>query len=85
MNITLIIPVYNEVQAINSIVDRVIKFLNNRSNFDCILVNDGSTDGTEEYLSKLHHEKIQVLHKKNGGYGSAIKFASKYVKSIFLQ
>ena len=30
MNITLIIPVYNEVQAINSIIDRVIKFLNER-------------------------------------------------------
>ena len=83
MNITLIIPIYNEVQAINSIIDRVIKFLNDRNNFDCILVNDGSIDGTEKFLSKLHHNKIQVLHKKNGGYGSAIKFASKYVKSNF--
>ena len=83
MNITLIIPIYNEVEAINSIIDRVIKFLNDRSNFDCILVNDGSIDGTEKFLSKLHHNKIQVLHKKNGGYGSAIKFASKYVKSNF--
>lgn len=83
MKITIIIPVYNEIKGINSVIDQLKKFLQSRTNYDFIIVNDGSTDGTAEILSKNSHDKIAVVHKKNGGYGSAIKYGSKYVETEY--
>ena len=83
MKITLIVPIYNEIKGIKNSILTLENFLNNRNNFNCIIVNDGSTDGTEEHLKKITHERIKVLHKVNGGYGSAIKFASKYIETKY--
>ena len=83
MNYTLIIPIYNEINNIKNSITILKNFLKIRKNFNCIIVNDGSTDGTENYLSKINHERISVINKTNVGYGSAIKFASKYVKTKY--
>ena len=83
MNYTLIIPIYNEINNIKNSIAVLENFLKNRKNFNCIIVNDGSTDGTEDYLNKINHERIRVLDKVNGGYGSAIKYGSKYVETKY--
>lgn len=83
MKITLIIPVFNEIKAIDSIIQRVTNYLDNNTNFDCIIINDGSNDGTENNLTKIKHDKIKVLNKENGGYGSAIKYGSTHVKTDY--
>lgn len=83
MRITLIIPIFNEINAIESMLKRVSDFLNFRDNFDCIIVNDGSTDGTEKKLSEFTHNKVKIINKENGGYGSAIKYGSKFIKTDY--
>ena len=54
MKLTLIIPIFNEIKAIELMLKRVSDFLNSRDNFDCILVNDGSTDGTEKKIIRIY-------------------------------
>ncbi len=69
--ISIIIPVYNTKKYL----ERCIESVRNQTykNLEIILVDDGSTDGTgdlcDEY--KKLDSRIVVLHKENGGQGTA--------------
>ena len=69
--ISIIVPIYN----VELYVERCIESILNQSlsDFDLILVDDGSTDKSGEicegYAKK--DSRIQVIHKKNGGLSSA--------------
>ncbi|MBU0715942.1 MAG: glycosyltransferase family 2 protein [Verrucomicrobia bacterium] len=39
--------------------------------YEVIIVNDGSTDGTKKILDNLHHEKLTVIHTQNHGPAAA--------------
>ncbi|RME88300.1 MAG: glycosyltransferase family 2 protein [Anaerolineae bacterium] len=72
MNLSVIIPVYNEVDSIEEILRRVrATGLPN----EIIVVDDGSTDGTREILARLDgKDGIRViLHEKNQGKGAAVR------------
>lgn len=71
MNLSIIIPVYNEVGNISEIIKRVqAQGLAN----EIIVVDDGSTDGTRDILKELNgREKLRViLHECNQGKGAAV-------------
>jgi glycosyltransferase involved in cell wall biosynthesis len=71
MKLSVIIPVYNEVNNISEIVKRVqaIKLAS-----EIIIVDDGSRDGTGEILQKLDGKrKVRVIRQeKNQGKGAAV-------------
>lgn len=71
MNLSVVIPVYNEVSNIREILTRV---QGTRLAKEIIVVDDGSTDGTREILDKLNGKgKIRViLHEMNKGKGAAV-------------
>lgn len=77
--ISVVIPVYNEVNTIKEIIKRVQSVDLAK---EIIVVDDCSTDGTREILDQLkEQEEITVLfHKKNQGKGAALKTAFKQVK-----
>ncbi|HLA07225.1 MAG TPA: glycosyltransferase, partial [Anaerolineales bacterium] len=68
MNLSVIIPVYNEVESIKVILGRV---QDTKLAKEIIVVDDGSTDGTREVLRKLDGKRgIHVLlHPRNKGKG----------------
>ncbi len=72
MKLSVIIPVYNEVDNIEEILKRV-KATKKAS--EILVVDDGSQDGTREVLKKLDgKEKVRViLHEKNQGKGAAVR------------
>ena len=72
MKLTVIIPIYNEVNTIHSILNRV---LSTGLAAEIILVDDGSSDGTRDLLPSLNDNKgIRViLHDKNQGKGAAVR------------
>jgi glycosyltransferase involved in cell wall biosynthesis len=73
MQISVVIPVYNEVSTIREIVVRVQAVDLEK---EIIIVDDGSTDGTRELLQEitLSHENVRVLyHDRNQGKGAALR------------
>lgn len=72
MELSVIIPVYNEVESIHEIVNRV---KNTKLASEIILVDDGSIDGTRELLKEMDgKDNVRViLHEKNQGKGAAVR------------
>lgn len=72
MKLSVIIPVYNEVESIETILKRVQA---TRLVHEIIVVDDGSTDGTRDVLKKLDGRKgvRVILHEKNQGKGGAVR------------
>lgn len=65
---TLIIPVYNEKNIIETTYEK-IKYLTNMA--EIIFVDDGSTDGTCEFLENVKNIKL-IKNQHNLGKGSSI-------------
>ena len=66
------LPVYNEVDSVNAVLDQVLKYSPH-----VLVVDDGSTDGTSELLDE--RRDIEVLrHDPNRGYGAALRTAFDY-------
>ncbi|KAF0107455.1 MAG: putative glycosyltransferase [Anaerolineaceae bacterium] len=72
MNLTVIIPVYNEAKTIEEIVRRVQK---TGLADEIVIVDDGSTDGTRGLLAALDGTpNLRVLlHDRNRGKGAAVR------------
>lgn len=74
MNLSVLIPVYNEKDTIREIIRRV-----NATGLvsEIVVVDDGSRDGTREILAELDgkdHVRV-ILHQKNSGKGAALRTA----------
>lgn len=73
MKISVIIPVYNSIKYLSECVDSVLnqRFSSmNGDDVEIILVDDGSTDGSEKICDDYainYPQKIKVIHQKNSG------------------
>ena len=82
--LSIIVPVYNEVRTVRSVIDRLIA-IDLPVAREIIVVNDGSTDGTREALASAEREivesrilspesRLKVIHvEQNAGKGAAIR------------
>ncbi len=76
--ISVLIPVFNEIQFLEEILKRVeaVNFCN--LNKEIVLVDDGSTDGTRELLKKIGEANPDYFidfHAENMGKGAALRTA----------
>ncbi len=81
--LTIIIPVLNEINTIDKILDEV-----NKINFiekQIILVDDFSTDGTRELIKQKLYKKVNkvIYNEKNFGKGYSIKIAQNFIEGEF--
>ena len=69
--ISVIVPVYNVKPYLEKCFASIAG--QNWRNLEIILVDDGSTDGSGDLCEKLagQDSRVRVIHKKNGGLGSA--------------
>lgn len=72
---SIVIPVYNEVDAVIETLHGIEKALGSISSpWELIVVDDGSTDGTYEKLQSEKISKLKLIrHTDNRGYGAALK------------
>ena len=66
------LPVFNEVKTVDAVLDEVKRYSDN-----VLVVDDGSTDGTLELLTRRDDILLEV-HAANRGYGAALSTAFQY-------
>src|ERR671925_336779 len=83
MNLSIVIPVYNEVENIGEILKRV---QSTKLAKEIIVVDDGSQDGTRAALQKLDGKRRVhvILHERNQGKGAAVVTGLKAAKGDVL-
>ncbi|QMV69779.1 glycosyltransferase [Sphingobacterium paramultivorum] len=69
--LSIIIPVYNAEKYLNACIGSILS--QSFRDFEIILVNDGSTDGSGAICDSftIKDKRIKVFHKENGGVSSA--------------
>jgi len=72
MNLSVIVPVFNEEATVKHCLQRLVK---RKEVSQIIIVNDGSTDRSEREIKTVKDRRIEYYLKANGGKGSAIRFA----------
>jgi len=76
-SISVFFPTYNEEGSIKDTILKAVEVLNRLSRvWEVIVVNDGSTDGTREIVTRLSKEDRNVKlisHDKNRGYGASLQ------------
>lgn len=84
--ITVFTPTYNRQNELKKLYQSLLK--QNFSDFEWLIVDDGSSDNTKDYINKVIIEnliKINYVYKKNGGKQSAYNLGLKKAKgNIFL-
>ena len=78
-NVSIIIPAYNEAQAIGDVVTKIIHLY---PDFEVIVVNDGSTDDTAAVAKAAG--ALVYSHPQNIGNGAAIKSAIRFASGKIL-
>lgn len=70
---SVIIPLYNKEKDIKKTLESLLS--QTFSNFEAVVVNDGSTDGSEEVVKSFSDKRIKYFSKKNEGVAFTRNFA----------
>lgn len=77
MKLSIVIPVYNEVNTILEILRRVKAVPIDK---EIIIVDDCSTDGTREILKEIREDNIQLIfNEENRGKGFSVRKGFEYI------
>lgn len=83
MKLSVIIPVYNEYNNIDAVIQAIkaVELPEQVEALELILVDDGSNDGTAEKLEKYKNDKTMIVHSSpaNFGKGTATRTGITYV------
>jgi glycosyltransferase involved in cell wall biosynthesis len=66
---SVVIPLYNKANYIQNCLESVLK--QTHEDFEVILVNDGSTDGSETVVQRFQDSRIRLVHQENKGASAA--------------
>ena len=79
--VTVALPVYNAMpylpEAVESIVQQTFQ------DFNFIIINDGSTDGSPEYLDSIKDSRVTVIHQENRGLGATLNLSLEMCKTEY--
>lgn len=82
--ISIIVPCYNQAEYLDECLQSVLN--QTYSNWECIIVNDGSPDDTEKVAMKwtVKDNRFKYLKKENGGLSSARNAGIKIAKGEWI-
>ena len=82
--ISVVIPAYNAEQFLDETLESVLS--QTYENWECIIVNDGSTDKTESIAKKWckKDSRFRLTNKENGGLSSARNWGIKESKAEYI-
>ncbi|CAK8723056.1 hypothetical protein GMJAKD_12285 [Candidatus Electrothrix aarhusensis] len=80
--VSIIMPAYNAERYIEEAVHSVLQ--QTWQNWELIIVNDGSNDGTQVYLDALIDPRIKVIKQKNKGVSAARNVALDIARGEYI-
>ena len=86
-SLAIIIPVYNEIESLKHLVDEIHLSLKNYQNYSILFIDDGSTDGSFEFLKNIikSDSKIHLIQFSiNKGKSAALNEGFKWVQSDYI-
>ena len=82
--LTILVPIFN----VSEFLPLCLESIKNQSftDFECLLINDGSTDDSLKILKKFAKEdkRFIVIDKKNSGYGASLNIGIKKAKGEYI-
>ena len=83
-SLSVVIPAFNEEESISKTLDNIASFLSLQNfNYEVIVVDDGSTDNTNELIRTRNDIQLITL-EKNKGKGFAVKTGVLKSKKDFI-
>jgi len=82
--VSVVVPCYNQAQYLDEALQSVLN--QSFTNWECIIVNDGSTDNTEAVSNKWikKDSRFKYIYQENGGLSSARNSGIKKAESEFV-
>ncbi len=80
--VSVMMPAYNAEQFIGEAIESVLS--QTYSNWELIVVDDGSTEGTATIASSYHDPRIKVIHQPNGGESVARNTALDHMQGDYV-
>lgn len=82
--ISIIVPVYNAENYLRRCIDSILE--QTYTNFELLLINDGSTDGSAKILEEVKESdsRIRVVHKKNEGVSATRNLGLKLATGDYI-
>lgn len=66
---SVVIPLYNKELSIQNTILSVLK--QSYQNFEIVIINDGSTDGSVDAVKTIKDERVRLIHQENQGVSAA--------------
>lgn len=80
--VSVIMPSYNAEKTIGRAIDSVLN--QSYSNFELIVVNDGSKDKTADVVNSFHDQRIRLVNQPNMGLSGARNSGLSYARGEFV-
>ena len=80
--VSILMSVYNGMPYLPEAVDSILN--QNFQDFTLLIINDGSTDGSEGYLHQLTDPRVQAVHHPRRGLGAALNMGLAMCETEFL-
>lgn len=80
--VSVIIPTFNRAHMLGDAIDSVLQ--QTYQNFELLVVDDGSTDNTKEFIETYNDPRIKYFQIKNGGVSAARNVGIKNSKGSYI-
>ena len=81
-HVSVVIPVFNERENIEQLLLRIkVAFLGTRYSYECIVIDDHSTDGTYEFLTSYKKIPALIVLQKSGKTGKAYSLVEGFARA----
>ena len=80
--VTVLMPAYNVEKYISEAIESVLQ--QSFGDFKFLIVNDGSTDNTEQIIRSFTDERIILINQPHGGIASALNNGLSKTNSVYI-
>ena len=82
VEVSVVIPIYNGMPYLKETIESILN--QSYKNFELILINDGSTDNSEDYIKTLCDDRIRYIYQNNMGLCKSLNKAFSLARGKYI-